>query len=62
MKIFIDTNVYIIGQLFPLSPEEKLLENLGFNGSNPLINTQNLISQELINQVLRVGKRVKNKD
>ena len=62
MKTFVDTNVYIIGELFPSSPEEKLLENLGLNGSTPLINTQILIAQELINQVLRVGKRVKNKD
>lgn len=63
MKIFLDTNIYIIGQLIPLSPEEKLLQLLGFYDQTPSSNKiQVIISQELINQLLRVGKRLQGKD
>jgi predicted nucleic acid-binding protein len=61
-RIFLDTNIYIIGQLKPLSPEEKLLQWLGFYGLQNNDTIQVIISQELINQILRVGKRVQGKD
>lgn len=62
-RIFLDTNIYIIGQLKPLSPADKILEWLGYY--NRLKNNnqiQVIISQELINQILRVGKRLEGKD
>lgn len=65
MKIFLDTNIYIIGQLFPSSPEEELLQYLGFYGNNDQVDKSPvnvIISQELINQILRVGKRLQDKD
>lgn len=60
MKVFLDTNVYIIGQLQPNSVESKILDWLGFYGS--INNAQVIISQELIDQVRRVGKRLQGKD
>ncbi|WP_052349734.1 hypothetical protein [Picosynechococcus sp. NKBG042902] len=60
MRIFLDTNVYIVGQLEQHSPENRILIWLEQNSRNPEI--QVVISQELIDQVLRVGKRLKNKD
>ena len=62
MRVFLDTNIYIIGQLIPESAEEKLLKILGFYDQNYSSTIQVLISQELINQILRVGKRLQGKD
>ncbi|HAC62476.1 MAG TPA: hypothetical protein DCF68_02795 [Cyanothece sp. UBA12306] len=65
MRIFLDTNIYIIGQLLTLSPEEKLLEYLGFYSEDAQAKkaqVEVIISQELISQVLRVGKRLQSKD
>ena len=63
MRIFLDTNIYIISQLIPLSPEEKLLQLRGFYDKIPSSNEiQVIISQELINQLLRVCKRLQGKD
>ncbi|MEB3310131.1 MAG: PIN domain-containing protein [Snowella sp.] len=60
MKLFLDTNVYIIGQQIPDSPEDKILQWISYYGTKA--NTQTIISQELINQILRVGKRLQGKD
>jgi predicted nucleic acid-binding protein len=60
MKLFLDTNVYIVGQLQPNSVESKILDWLGLYGS--MGNAQVIISQELIDQLLRVGKRLQGKD
>ncbi len=59
MRIFFDTNIYIIGQLFPGSAEEKLLKVLGFYNQNYSSTIQVIISQELIDQILRVAKRLR---
>lgn len=61
-KIFLDTNIYIFGQLKPLSLEEQILQWLGFYPPNNKSSIQVIISQELINQILRVGKRLRGKD
>lgn len=61
-KIFLDTNVYIIGQLKPDSQEEIILQWLGFFNSIKQSEIKIIISKELINQILRVSKRVKGKD
>ena len=59
--IFLDTNVYIIGTIDSTSPERKILESLGFD-SKKKEEAIVLISDELIEQILRVSKRIKNKD
>ena len=59
-RIFLDTNIYIIGQLKPLSPQERILTWLGYYTSNNQSSIKVIISQELINQILRVGKSSQN--
>ncbi|MDB9420659.1 PIN domain-containing protein [Microcystis aeruginosa CS-563/04] len=61
-RIFLDTNIYIIGQLKPLSPQERILTWLGYYTPNNQSSIKVIISQELINQILRVGKRLQGKD
>ncbi len=61
-RIFLDTNIYIIGQLISLSPAEELLKWLGYYASNNKPQIKVIILQELINQILRVGKRLQGKD
>ena len=60
MKLFLDTNVYIVGQQIPDSPEDKILQWIGYYDGQ--CNAKTIISQELINQILRVGKRLQGKD
>ncbi|WP_293100254.1 hypothetical protein [Moorena sp. SIOASIH] len=59
--IFLDTNVYIIGAIQPESPENMILQWLGWEvpNNNPV---GVVISKELIDQISRVAKRLKNKD
>lgn len=61
-RLFLDTNVYIIGQLIPGDFEDQLLQRLGLYEPIKSSRAQVIISQELINQLLRVGKRLKGKD
>ncbi|MEB3310802.1 MAG: hypothetical protein VKJ02_11265 [Snowella sp.] len=59
--IFLDTNVYLIGAVELESPEGLILQWLGWEvpNDNPV---GVIISEELINQIVRVAKRLKNKD
>jgi len=60
-KLFLDTNVYIIGTTLPESPEAVILDWIGFfELTNADIEV--VISDALIDQILRVGCRVKDKD
>ena len=61
-RIFLDTNIYILGQLNPASNEEAILKKIGFYDSQQQSSIQVIISQELIEQILRVCKRIQNKD
>jgi hypothetical protein len=61
-RIFLDTNIYIIGQLQPNSSEEIILSWLGFYQPLKSSELKVIISQELINQILRVSKRIQGKD
>jgi predicted nucleic acid-binding protein len=61
LRIFFDTNVYIIGIADPLSAERKVLEWAGLGQLQPS-SVKVLISQVLCEQVLRVARRLKNKD
>lgn len=60
-RIFLDTSVYIVGASDLDSPEGKILKFLGFEDVNPDA-PQVVISTELVEQVLRVGKRLRGKD
>ena len=59
--IFLDTNIYIIGATDPTSPERRILESLGFDDKKE-DGAIVIISDELIDQILRVSKRIQNKD
>jgi predicted nucleic acid-binding protein len=60
-RIFLDTNIFIIGTFNKTSNEYKILEWLGFYGTqNTLVEV--VISEELLDQISRVAKRLKNKD
>ncbi|MGK7944327.1 MAG: hypothetical protein AB4058_07645 [Microcystaceae cyanobacterium] len=61
-RVFLDTNIYIIGQLTPLPPSSQILNYLGYYDSSQSSSTQVILSQELIKQILRVGKRLQGKD
>jgi|GEM_PF-496708 len=60
-SIFLDTNIYILGALDLASDENKILSLL-INNENSDQQTRVIFSQELIDQILRVGKRLQNKD
>ena len=60
-SIFLDTNIYILGALDLASDENKILSLL-INDGNSDRQTRVIFSQELIDQILRVGKRLQNKD
>lgn len=60
-RIFLDTNVYIVGVADIESIEWRILQWLGFDGSQPA-QAEVVVSAELIAQILRVGKRLYGKD
>jgi len=60
-RIFLDTNVYIVGVANPTSAEWKILQWLGFESRRSEA-AEVVISAEVIEQILRVAKRLKNKD
>ena len=59
--IFLDTNVFIIGAALPDSPEAQILRWAGFGMLQPGP-VEVVASQELFEQILRVGRRLKGKD
>lgn len=61
-RICLDTNIYIIGQLQQDSSEALILSALGFYNQINYCDSKVIISQEIINQILRVGKRLQGKD
>ena len=60
-RVFLDTNVYIVGVANFGSAEWKILQWLGFE-SRRSDAAEVVISAEVIEQILRVAKRLKNKD
>jgi predicted nucleic acid-binding protein len=56
-RLFLDTNVFILGYLYPQGTEGRLLSTLRDLSSVTLV-----ISNELIEEILRVARRVKSKD
>ncbi|MEQ9481644.1 hypothetical protein [Coleofasciculus sp. F4-SAH-05] len=60
-RVFLDTNVYIVGVANSTSAEWKILQWLGFE-SRRSDAAEVVISAVVIEQILRVAKRLKNKD
>jgi len=55
-RIFLDTNVFIIGDADKESAEGLILESLGYRGKQPVLNTEIIFSDELLDQIRRVSK------
>lgn len=60
-RVFFDTNIYIIGVADPDSDERRILQWAGFEKQEQS-SVEVVVSEELIEQILRVAKRLKNKD
>lgn len=60
-RVFLDTNVFIIGAAYEEGVEAKILRWLGY-GEDNASSVELVVSQDLFHQILRVGKRLKNKD
>ena len=61
LRVFLDTNVYIVGAANSTSAEWQILLWLGFESRRPDA-AEVVISAEVIEQILRVAKRLNNKD
>ena len=59
--VFLDTNVYIVGAAVPGSPESQILVWAGWDQVEPRL-VEIVFSVELLNQIARVARRVRNKD
>jgi predicted nucleic acid-binding protein len=60
-RLFLDTNVFIIGAALPESAEADILRWIGYSQPEPGP-VSVIISEELIEQILRVGRRLRGKD
>ncbi|MGF1495096.1 MAG: hypothetical protein ACFBSC_22165 [Microcoleaceae cyanobacterium] len=60
-RLFLDTNVYILGAADRQSPEGLILDWVGF-WDRATHSVEIVISEELLDQISRVAKRLKNKD
>ncbi|AFZ51184.1 PIN domain-containing protein [Dactylococcopsis salina] len=62
-RLCLDTNVYIIGIQDINSPEAEILRAIGyFDNSTATVTAEIVLSDEIIDQVRRVGKYLWNKD
>lgn len=61
MRLFLDTNIFIIGAVEQTSPEADILRWLGYYGGVGA-DAQLIVCKELLEQILRVGRRVGGKD
>lgn len=62
-RLFLDTNVFINAESFPFSNADQILSLLGLHNGVKIVNSVVIISPELIDQIIRVGKRIwRNKD
>lgn len=59
-RVFLDTNVYILGTIDSQSYEAQILDWLGFSDQSTTVKV--IVSEELTDQISRVSKRLKNKD
>ncbi len=62
-RLFLDTNIFINAESFPDSNADKILSLLGLHNGVKVIDSVIIISPDLIDQIIRVGKRIwRNKD
>ena len=59
-RLFLDTNVFIIGAANPASAEGRILRWTGFDGNGA--DVEIVMSDEVLDQIRRVGRRVAGKD
>ncbi|MEZ4705643.1 MAG: PIN domain-containing protein [Caldilineaceae bacterium] len=60
-RVFLDTNVFIIGAADAESPEAAILDWAGF-GLSQSAAVEVVLSEALLNQITRVARRVQHKD
>ena len=61
-RIFLDTNIYIIGDADKTSPESEILEAFGYRKQNKKFQGEIILSDVLLDQIRRVGKYLYGKD
>ena len=61
-RIFLDTNIFIIGDADRQSQESLILEALGYRGKLPILKVEIILSDELVDQIRRVSKYLYDKD
>ena len=55
-RLFLDTNIFIIGDADKTSQESVILEALGYRNKTPIIKVEIILSDELLDQIRRVSK------
>ena len=61
-RLFLDTNIFIIGDADKTSQESVILEALGYRNKTPILKVEIILSDELLDQIRRVGKYLYGKD
>lgn len=61
MRLFLDTNVYIVGAALPDTPEAAILSWAGFDGT-PAPSVEVIVSEALFEQIRAVARRLQDKD
>jgi predicted nucleic acid-binding protein len=61
-RVFLDTNIYIIGDANKTSFESIILEAFGYREKTKVINAEIILSDELLDQIRRVSKYLYGKD
>jgi len=61
-RIFLDANIFIIGDADKHSPESLILEALGYRNKPIVLSAEVILSDELVDQVRRVSKYLYGKD
>lgn len=62
LRLFLDTNIFIIGDADKTSEESLILESLGYRNKTPILSSEIILSDELLDQIRRVGKYLYGKD
>ncbi|MEJ2600160.1 MAG: hypothetical protein P8Z00_17635 [Anaerolineales bacterium] len=60
-RVFLDTNVYLIGMAYLESPESEILRWVGFGQKEPGP-VEVIVSGEVFDQIKRVARRLRSKD
>lgn len=61
-RLFLDTNIFILGDADRTSSESFILEALGYRNHSPILQVELILSDELLDQIRRVGKYLYGKD